>query len=171
MIDTLTATWSASGTAVTLVWTGGTAPFRLYRDAEAVGVTSDRTATLPAEPAGWPVFEVLDATDSTQPTPVFAPVFRLGFQGVAGTLGHRIEQLDGPTWRTVATLPGGTGWKDWVSPPVPDGQTRRYRVRTIAPGAADGLATDFLLTMVRHPDPPAFRDTYDPTTRVLTLAE
>lgn len=122
----------------------------------------------------YPVLEVLDDDDAV-PKTAFPSSMLLTWYAPRSTnvavASYRIEQWDGAEWDFLDSVrEDGRGWYSYRTAVLADETTHRFRVTPIGVNGNSGTAQIYQALMVRHPDPPSVRYSYDSDTREITIA-
>lgn len=150
---------------------GGTPTYYLYVDGVLVATTTRPWYQVSLTPGEQVQFEVLDTDDL--PTPAYPSRVWLMWDAVTDAATYRIDRWDGDSWEPVQTVTPAFGQTYFrvATAVLEDGVTHRYRVVPIAGDGNEGTAREYVIPVVRRPDPPDVAYTYDADTGEIVVSE
>lgn len=154
----ITATPSVAGS--TLYW---------YIDGNLVETTARTFKQIELRPGRAIQVEVLDDADAV-PSPAYPDYALLTWDTVDDAANYRIDQWDGDSWETQATLSGqGRAYLEWESAALANG-THLFRVVPLRRDGTEGTPREWTITMVTASAASANSSTYDSGTKTITNA-
>jgi len=153
-------------------WSGN-APYRVWVEGELRLDQSDATELIVQYPgAAMPqAIEVLDSND-TDPaeSEAYSPRLRLQWRGQADAAAYLVQRLAGSEWETRTPVgESGLGYYRYITVPEIDGTEVQWRIVAQDSQGYQGAVLRHTQTVVCNPLPPAFEDSYDAGTGLLTV--
>jgi len=143
--------------------------YRVYRDGVLMATQTGQTLDLAVGDDESPMIEVLDDPDAN-PARAWPSRLTVCWYATAGAEHYRIEEQVSGSWVLRARVRDrGQGYFAWRTRVLEDSATHSFRIVAVAENGQQSQATALSALMVRHPDAPAVRFSYDADTRKVTI--
>jgi hypothetical protein len=144
--------------------------FRVFRDGILVAVTNTPQAMIAVAPGESPSIDVLDDPDDS-PEPAYPAHVILNWgPSTPAAESYRVDKLAGAKWieqGTIAPEASEQSYFEFRSGRLADDTTHTFRIVPIVNGV-DGFPREHRMLMVRLPDPPTVRYTFNRLTGKVT---